>query len=71
MTALPAWVQTLAQILPLYWLGLGMRSERPLLSAHQGKPYKSYKQDYSPQTSGLQRDLLKSLPEHRGYWLAA
>ncbi len=26
ITALPDWVQTLAQIFPLYWLGLGMRS---------------------------------------------
>ncbi len=26
ITALPGWVQTLAQIFPLYWLGLGMRS---------------------------------------------
>jgi len=26
ITALPGWVQTVAQIFPLYWLGLGMRS---------------------------------------------
>jgi hypothetical protein len=41
------------------------------LSVKPHERYIAYKQDLSPKTSDLRRNLLKSLPEHRGYWLAA